>query len=36
LIKWMKKYKVHSIESNYINYHDNTKKIMREVIVTNY
>lgn len=36
LIEWMKKYKVHKIESNYINYHNNGKKIIREVLITNY
>jgi DNA adenine methylase len=36
LSSWMKKYKVHKIESNYINYHDNGKKQIREVLITNY
>jgi len=36
LIKWMKKYKSHNIRSNYINYHDNKKKNIKEVLVTNY
>ena len=36
LIEWMKKYKVHKIESNYINYHDNGKKVIKEVLITNY
>lgn len=36
LIKWMKKYKVHNIKSNYISYHNNTKKRIREVLITNY
>ena len=36
LLKWMKKYKVHEIESNYINYHNNGKKIIKEVLITNY
>lgn len=36
LIDWMKKYKVHKIESNYINYHDNGKKQIKEVLITNY
>ena len=36
LIKWMSKYKVHKIESNYISYHNNGKKDMREVLITNY
>jgi DNA adenine methylase len=36
LIKWMKKYKVHKIESNYISYHNNKKKKITEVLITNY
>jgi DNA adenine methylase len=36
LIDWMKKYKVNNIESNYINYHNNGKKIIKEVLITNY
>jgi len=36
LLKWMKKYKVHKIESNYINYHNNGKKVIKEVLITNY
>lgn len=36
LTQWMKKYRVHSIESNYINYHNNRKKEIVEVLVTNY
>lgn len=36
LLEWMKKYKVHEIESNYINYHNNGKKIIKEVLITNY
>ena len=36
LIEWMKKYKVHKIESNYINYHNNGKKMIKEVLITNY
>lgn len=36
LIKWMKKYKVHKIESNYISYHNNGKKKIKEVLITNY
>jgi DNA adenine methylase len=36
LIKWMKKYKVHKIKSNYISYHNNTKKDIAEVLITNY
>ncbi|MDE0119553.1 MAG: Dam family site-specific DNA-(adenine-N6)-methyltransferase [Bdellovibrionales bacterium] len=36
LIKWMKKYSVHKIESNYINYYNNKKKKLKEVLITNY
>lgn len=36
LINWMKKYKAHKIESNYINYHNNGKKQIKEVLITNY
>jgi DNA adenine methylase len=36
LLEWMEKYKVHKIESNYINYHNNGKKIIKEVLITNY
>jgi len=36
LIKWMKKYKVHKIKSNYISYHNNGKKKIKEVLITNY
>lgn len=36
LLEWIKKYKVYKIESNYINYHNNGKKIIKEVLVTNY
>ena len=36
LIKWMKKYEVHKIQSNYISYHNNGKKDIKEVLVTNY
>lgn len=36
LLKWMKKYKVHKVKSNYINYHNNGKKDIKEVVVTNY
>jgi len=36
LIKWMKKYKVHNIKSNYISYHNNTRKKIKEVLITNY
>ena len=36
LNNWIKKYKIHKIESNYINYHDNGKKQIKEVLITNY
>lgn len=36
LTRWMSKYKVHTIKSNYINYFDNGKKSMRELLVCNY
>lgn len=36
LIKWMKRYKVHKISSNYISYHNNGKKKIKEVLITNY
>jgi DNA adenine methylase len=36
LIKWMTKYKVDIIKSNYINYHNNGKKQIEEVLVTNF
>lgn len=36
LIEWMKKYKVHKIKSNYINYHNNKQKKINEVLITNY
>lgn len=36
LINWMKKYRVHKISSNYISYHDNQQKQIKEVLITNY
>ena len=36
LLEWAKKYKVHPIKSNYINYHDNSVKSFSEVLITNY
>ncbi len=36
LIDWMKKHKTHKIESNYISYHNNGKKQIKEVLITNY
>jgi len=35
-IAWMKKYKIHKIKSNYINYHNNKQKHINEVLITNY
>ncbi len=34
--KWMNKYNVYGIKSNYISYHDNSIKKISEVLVTNY
>lgn len=36
LLRWAEKYNVHSIKSNYINYHDNSVKSFKEVLITNY
>jgi DNA adenine methylase len=36
LEKWMQKYQVHVVSSNYINYFDNGKKALKEVLVCNY
>ncbi len=36
LIKWMKKYSSHNIESHYINYHHNGIKEIKEVLITNF
>ena len=36
LEKWMQKYQVHVVSSNYINYFDNGKKTLKEVLVCNY
>jgi len=35
-LKWSEKYNSFSIKSNYISYHDNTRKKFNEVLVTNY
>lgn len=35
-IEWMKKYRHKEIKSNYISYHDNSKKNFKEVLVYNY
>ena len=34
--KWASQYNIHQIHSNYKNYHDNSKKKIHEVLVTNY
>jgi len=36
LLKWSKKYRVIEIESNYINFNDNGRKKIREILVVNY
>jgi DNA adenine methylase len=36
LEQWMHKYQVHVVTSNYINYFDNSKKTLKEVLVCNY
>lgn len=36
LRQWMKNYNVHVVQSNYINYFDNSKKSIKEVLVCNY
>ncbi len=36
LIAWARAYNVYPIDSNYISYHDNTKKRITEVLITNY
>lgn len=36
LIHWMKKYTVHNIQSNYISYHNNMQKKIKETLITNY
>lgn len=36
LLVWAKGYHIHPVESNYISYHDNTKKQITEVLITNY
>jgi DNA adenine methylase len=36
LLSWMKKYNVYNIKSNYINHYNNSQKIIKEVLVTNY
>lgn len=36
LLEWIGKYHVVDVKSNYINYHDNAEKSIREVLVTNW
>ena len=36
LDKWMHKYNVHTVKSNYISFNDNTIKKFKEVLITNY
>ena len=36
LIKWLGKYNVHPIHSNYISYNNNSIKDIKEVLITNY
>lgn len=36
LLNWARNYNVYSIKSNYINYHDNSIKSFKEVLITNY
>ncbi len=36
LIKWMRKYNIHRVQSNYISYYNNSKKDITEVLITNY
>lgn len=36
LEKWMQRFRVHTVSSNYINYFDNGKKEIKEVLVCNY
>ena len=35
-LSWSKKYRVLPVKSNYINYHDNSEKLINEVLVVNY
>ena len=36
LAEWSKKYNIHPIKSNYINYHNNRTKKIKEILITNY
>ena len=36
LSKWMNKYNIYTISSNYISYNNNSKKDIKEVLITNY
>lgn len=35
-LKWSKQYRILPVKSNYISYHDNSEKVIREVLVVNY
>mgnify|MGYP003302292102 CR=1 FL=1 len=34
--EWAQKYNIYDVDSNYINYHNNSVKETKEVLVTNY
>ncbi len=36
LTEWAQKYNIHPINSHYINYHNNGKKQIKEILITNY
>ena len=36
LSEWVQKYNCFPVQSNYISYHDNKQKLLREILVTNY
>jgi len=36
LLEWSNKYNIYPVKSNYINYHDNSVKSFKEVLITNY
>ena len=35
-LAWSRKYRTVPVKSNYINYHDNSEKLINEVLVINY
>ncbi len=35
-LEWSRRYRVIPVKSNYINYHDNSEKVINEVLVVNY